>query len=105
MRLTGVPLALGEPVAEASLPLCSWTNCRGRGMLKGRERLEKVIMSARKHAVKGGERLPDGALQALADEMVQSGITPMSPWPAHRAGAHPGGTGAQVRQDSEINGE
>ena len=78
VRLTGVPLALGEPVAEASF-LSALDELQGQGALKGRERLEKVIMSACKHAVKGGERLPEGALQALADEMVQSGITPTCP--------------------------
>ncbi|MDD4081547.1 MAG: DNA mismatch repair endonuclease MutL [Eubacteriales bacterium] len=78
VRLTGVPLALGEPLAEASF-LSALDELQGQGTLRGRERLEKVIMSACKHAVKGGERLPEGALQALADEMVFSGITPTCP--------------------------
>ncbi len=78
VRLTGVPLALGEPLAETSF-LSALDELQGQGMLRGRERLEKVILSACKHAVKGGERLPQGALQALADEMVASGITPTCP--------------------------
>jgi DNA mismatch repair protein MutL len=78
VRLTGVPLALGEPVAEIAF-LSALDELQGQGGLKGRERLEKVILSACKHAVKGGERLPEGALQALADEMVASGITPTCP--------------------------
>lgn len=78
VRLTGLPLALGEPVAEAAF-LSALDELQGQGQLKGRERLEKVILSACKHAIKGGERLPEGALQALADEMVQSGITPTCP--------------------------
>jgi DNA mismatch repair protein MutL len=78
VRLTGVPLALGEPVAESAF-LSALDELQGQGGLKGRERLEKVILSACKHAVKGGERLPEGALQALADEMVASGITPTCP--------------------------
>ncbi|NLO14116.1 MAG: DNA mismatch repair endonuclease MutL [Clostridiales bacterium] len=78
VRLSGVPLALGEPLAEASF-LSALDELQGQGTLKGRERLEKVILSACKHAVKGGERLPEGTLQALADEMVSSGITPTCP--------------------------
>ena len=78
VRLTGVPLALGELLAETSF-LSALDELQGQGMLRGRERLEKVILSACKHAVKGGERLPQGALQALADEMVASGITPTCP--------------------------
>ncbi len=78
VRLTGVPLALGEPVAESAF-LSALDELQGQGGLRGRERLEKVILSACKHAIKGGERLPEGALQALADEMVQSGITPTCP--------------------------
>ena len=78
VRLTGVPLALGEPVAEAAF-LSALDELQGQGSLKGRERLEKVILSACKHAIKGGERLPEGALQALVDEMAASGITPTCP--------------------------
>ncbi len=78
VRLTGVPLALGEPVAETAF-LSALDELQGQGALADRQRMEKVILSACKHAVKGGERLPEGALQALADEMVASGITPTCP--------------------------
>ena len=78
VRLGSVPLELGEPMAVRSF-LDALDELRDRGSLGGRSRRERIIMAACKHAVKGGERLPEGALQALADEMVARGTTPSCP--------------------------
>lgn len=78
VRLLSVPVELGEPQAQRSF-LDALDELRASGNLGKASRRERIIMAACKHAVKGGETLPEGALQALADEMVKSGITPTCP--------------------------
>ncbi len=78
VRLLSVPLELGEPQADRAF-LDALDELRSSGGLSGKSRRERIIMAACKHAVKGGEMLPEGALAALADEMVKSGVTPTCP--------------------------
>lgn len=78
LRLVSVPLELGEPLAERSFR-DALDELRDRGSLSGRSLRERIIMAACKHAVKGGERLPESALQELVDEMQAQGTTPSCP--------------------------
>ncbi len=78
VRLLSVPVELGEPQAQRSF-LDALDELRSSGILGGAKLRERIIMAACKHAVKGGEILPEGALQALADEMVANGVTPTCP--------------------------
>ncbi len=78
VRLLSVPVELGEPRAQRSF-LDALDELGSLGSLSGASRTERIIMASCKHAVKGGERLPEGALQALADEMVRKGTTPTCP--------------------------
>ncbi len=78
VRLLSVPVELGEPLAARSF-LDALDELRDAGRLAGRSLRERIIMASCKHAVKGGERLPEGALQALADEMTARQTIPSCP--------------------------
>ncbi|NLW20099.1 MAG: DNA mismatch repair endonuclease MutL [Clostridiales bacterium] len=78
VRLTSVPVELGEPLAAVSFR-DALDELREAGSLGGHSLRERIIMAACRHAVKGGERLPEHALQELADEMQQRGTTPSCP--------------------------
>ena len=78
VRLMGLPMELGETMAERSFQ-DALDELRTQGSMKQQSRTERIIMAACKHAVKGGEKLPEGVLQALADEMVRKGTTPSCP--------------------------
>ena len=78
VRLMSVPMELGEPLAARSF-LDALDELRDKGGLGGKSRRERIIMAACRHAVKGGERLPDSALQDLADEMMARGTIPSCP--------------------------
>jgi DNA mismatch repair protein MutL len=78
VRLMSLPMELGETMAERSFQ-DALDELRAQGSMKRQSRTERIIMAACKHAVKGGEKLPEGILQTLADEMVQKGTTPSCP--------------------------
>lgn len=78
VRLLSVPVELGEPLAARSF-LDALDELRDAGRLTGHSLRERIIMASCKHAVKGGERLPEGALQALADEMTARQTIPSCP--------------------------
>ena len=78
IRLLSVPLNLGEPAAERCF-LDALDELRTQGSVSGQSRTVRIMMAACKQAVKGGEALPDGALQSLVDRMVESGTTPSCP--------------------------
>ncbi len=78
VRLISVPIELGEPMAERSF-LDALDELKDRGGLSRKSRRERIIMASCKHAVKGGERLPEDALQHLVDEMLDKGTIPTCP--------------------------
>ena len=78
VRLLSVPMELGEPLAQRSF-LDALDELRERGGLSGQSLRERIIMAACKNAVKGGERLPENALQELVDEMMERGAIPACP--------------------------
>jgi len=78
VRLISVPMELGEPLAQRSF-LDALDELRERGSLGGQSLRERIIMAACKNAVKGGERLPENALQELVDEMMDRGTIPACP--------------------------
>lgn len=78
LRLTGVPMELGAPLAARGF-LDALDEIRDKGSLSDTARREAIIMAACKHAVKGGDRLPLHLLQQLADEMMANGVTPTCP--------------------------
>ncbi|NLX83204.1 MAG: DNA mismatch repair endonuclease MutL [Clostridiales bacterium] len=78
VRLMSVPVELGEPLAMRSF-LDALDELRDSGRLDGKSKRERIIMAACKHAVKGGERLPEHALQALADMMMDGQTIPSCP--------------------------
>ncbi len=78
VRLMSVPLELGEPMAERSF-LDALDELKDRGNLGRQSLRERIIMASCKHAVKGGERLPQDALQHLVDEMLSKGTIPTCP--------------------------
>lgn len=78
VRLLSVPVELGEPLAARSFT-DALDELRGGNKLDSRSKRERIIMASCKHAVKGGERLPDHALQALADMMMDENTIPSCP--------------------------
>ncbi|HHT07364.1 MAG TPA: DNA mismatch repair endonuclease MutL [Clostridiales bacterium] len=78
VRLVSVPVELGEPLAARSFT-DALDELRGGNKLDSRSKRERIIMASCKHAVKGGERLPDHALQALADMMMDENTIPSCP--------------------------
>ena len=78
VRLLSVPVELGAPLAARSFT-DALDELRGGGKLDRNSKRERIIMASCKHAVKGGERLPDHALQALADMMMDENTIPSCP--------------------------
>jgi DNA mismatch repair protein MutL len=78
IRLSGVPMELGTPVAARAF-LDALDEVREKGGLSHQAKREAIIMASCRHALKGGERLPLALLQQLVDEMIKSGVTPTCP--------------------------
>ncbi len=78
VRLMSLPMELGQTAARRSF-MDALDELRAQGSMSGRSRRERIIMAACKHAVKGGEPLPEGTLQGLVDRMLKEGVTPSCP--------------------------
>ncbi len=78
LRLLSVPMQLGEPFAEGCLKE-ALDELEATGSLSDRRRLERILQTACKHAVKGGERLPEETLLALVRDMLEGNVTPTCP--------------------------
>ena len=78
IRLHSVPLVLGEPEAESSLRDALDVLAVG-GTLNDDKRLSRLLQSACKHAVKGGENVPIEALRELVKDMLAMDIMPTCP--------------------------
>lgn len=78
IRLHSVPLILGEPEAEGSLRDALDVLAVG-GSINDDKRLSRLLQSACKHAVKGGENVPVEALRELVKDMLVMDVMPTCP--------------------------
>lgn len=77
LQMRGVPIILGNPQAEKCLleALDSFTD----GIASLPDRTSRVIQMACKHAVKGGERLPEDSVKQLIQDVIDQKVTPTCP--------------------------
>ena len=78
VRLHGVPLILGAPEAESGFR-DALDVLEASGSLSEDKRFDRLLQSACKHAVKGGERLPMEALKGLVEDMLTRDVMPTCP--------------------------
>lgn len=78
VRLHALPLILGEPEAEKSFR-DALDILEATGGYQDDKRFARLLQSACKHAVKGGERLPMEALQGLVEDMLSRDVMPTCP--------------------------
>ncbi len=78
VKLHTVPIMLGVPQAEGCF-IEALEDLSATGAISERARVEKIIQSACKHAVKGGERLPHDVLKALVRDVLEGNVTPTCP--------------------------
>ena len=78
VQLRGVPIVLGQPQAEKCLieALDDLIRDNGAPLL---DRTQRVIQMACKHAVKGGERLPEESILSLIRDVMEQKVTPTCP--------------------------
>ncbi len=78
VQLRGVPIILGQPQAEKCLMEALDELVAGnRTSLV--DRTQRVIQMACKHAVKGGERLPEASVVQLIRDVIEQKVTPTCP--------------------------
>ena len=78
VRLHALPLILGEPEAESSFR-DALDVLEATGTYQDDKRLARLLQSACKHAVKGGERLPMESLRGLVQDMLTRDVIPTCP--------------------------
>ncbi len=78
VRLHSVPLILGAPEAESGFR-DALDVLEATGALNEDKRFDRLLQSACKHAVKGGERLPMEALKGLVEDMLLRDVMPTCP--------------------------
>ncbi len=78
VQIRGVPMILGVPRAESCL-LDALDELAETAALTDIERMRRVIQMACKHAVKGGERLPDRAVMELVGDILDQKVKPTCP--------------------------
>lgn len=78
VKLHTVPMSLGQPESPGAFQE-ALEDLASIGSLSDDKRVEKIIQAACKHAVKGGERLPDDALLALVRGVLEGNVTPTCP--------------------------
>lgn len=78
VQLRGVPLVLGQPQAQGCL-LDALDELMADGQAPLADRTQRVIQMACKHAVKGGERLPEESVLALIRDVIEQKVTPTCP--------------------------
>ena len=76
--LRGVPVVLGQPEAPACLRDCL-DELAQFGHIDDYDRKLRIATNACKHAVKGGERVPEEELTWLVTEILRSNIPPTCP--------------------------
>ena len=78
VQLRGVPIVLGQPQAEGCL-LEALDELMENPSLPPADRTGRVIQMACKHAVKGGERLPEESVKQLIRDVIERKVTPTCP--------------------------
>lgn len=78
LQLRGVPMILGQPQAEKCLLDALDTLAAGKNMPLA-DRTSRVIQMACKHAVKGGERLPESSVKQLIQDIMEQKVPPTCP--------------------------
>ena len=78
VQLRGVPIVLGQPQAESCL-LEALDELIENPSLPPADRTSRVIQMACKHAVKGGERLPEESVKQLIRDVIEQKVTPTCP--------------------------
>ncbi len=78
VKLYTVPVMLGQPQAEHCFQE-ALDQLATTGALSDDQRVERIIQSACKHAVKGGERLSEASLIALVRAVLEGNVVPTCP--------------------------
>ena len=78
VQMRGVPIVLGQPQAESCL-LEALDELMENPSLPPADRTSRVIQMACKHAVKGGERLPEESVKQLIRDVIEQKVTPTCP--------------------------
>ncbi len=78
VQLRGVPIVLGQPQAEGCLRE-ALDELMDNPSAAPADRTGRVIQMACKHAVKGGERLPEESVIQLIRDVIQQKVTPTCP--------------------------
>lgn len=78
VRLHGVPVILGLPEAERSFKDALDEIAQG-GTVSQQKRFDRILMSACKHAIKGGDSLSMDNLMYLVKEIIDKKMTPTCP--------------------------
>ena len=78
VQLRGVPIILGQPQAEKCL-LDALDELIANSSATPADRTSRVIQMACKHAVKGGERLPEESVKQLIRDVIEQKVTPTCP--------------------------
>ena len=78
VQLRGVPMIVGVPRAESCL-IDALDELSETAAISDIERMRRVIQMACKHAVKGGERLPDRAVMSLVHDILDQKVKPTCP--------------------------
>ena len=73
VQLRGVPIVLGQPQAERCF-LDALDELSAGGGIPQQDKIQRLMQMACKHAVKGGEKLPDDALIELVRRMLTEDI-------------------------------
>ncbi|MBR6185025.1 MAG: DNA mismatch repair endonuclease MutL [Clostridia bacterium] len=78
VEMRGVPMILGQPQAEKCLRDALDELIRNPSATPA-DRASRVIQMSCKHAVKGGERLPDESVKQLIRDVIEQKVTPTCP--------------------------
>lgn len=78
VRLHSLPLILGQPEAESSF-VDALDLLDEKGSYQQDRMFDRLVQSACKHAVKGGERLSDEVLTGLVRDMLTEDVMPTCP--------------------------
>ncbi len=78
VQLRGVPIVLGQPQAEGCL-IEALDELIANPASTPADRTSRVIQMSCKHAVKGGERLPEESVKQLIRDVIRQKVTPTCP--------------------------